>query len=177
MKGRSRRIPKFVPPATAWLARLRHGFSLVRTGAAAGWDAVLRRCGLRAGPAPVVPLGERGERAAAEYLERLGFRIVARQFRCRFGELDLVAVEGERIVFVEVKAREEAVRGRPIEAVDDRKRERMSKAAVYFLKRKRLLGRPARFDVVGVLWPAGAAVPTIEHVRDAFESEYDSFYS
>lgn len=177
MKRKPKRIPKFVPPAAAWRARLRQGVRSLFAYAAAGWNAVLLRCGLRSSPPPAVPLGERGERAAAEYLESLGYRIVARQFRCRYGELDLVAVEGERIVFVEVKAREEAVRGRPIEAVDDRKRERTSKAAVYFLKRKRLLGRPTRFDVVGVLWPAGVAVPTIEHVRDAFESEYDSFYS
>lgn len=102
-------------------------------------------------------MGARGEAAAARYLKRLGYRILVRGDRVRLGEIDLVALDGRTIVFVEVKTRESADSGHPAEAVDSGKQRRLTRLALSFLKRHRLLEYPARFDIVAVTWPAGAA--------------------
>lgn len=116
-----------------------------------------------------VSLGRRGEEAAAAYLERLGFRILHRAHRSRYGELDLIAVDGDVIVFIEVKTRRSADRGSPSLAVDRRKQTRMTRAALAYLKRHRMLDRRCRFDVVAVVWPEGGE-PEIRHYRAAFEA-------
>ena len=123
------------------------------------------------------PLGVRGEEAAARYLKRLGYRIVARADRLKPGELDLVAIDRDTVVFVEVKTRESAEAGHPSEA-DAAKQRRLTRAAVTFLKCHGLLESPARFDVVAVIWPAGQRRPTIEHIPNAFEASGQwEFYS
>lgn len=118
--------------------------------------------------APPLSQGQRGEVAAAKFLRRLGYRIVARGERSRLGELDLVAVDGRTVVFVEVKTRDSVAHGRPEEAVDNEKQRRVTRAALGYLKRHGLLEQPARFDVVSVVWPSNSKQPTIEHFRDAF---------
>jgi len=129
-------------------------------------------------PVAGAPLGARGEEAAARHLRRLGYRIVARANRLKAGELDLVAVDGETVVFVEVKTRESAGMGQPWEAVDAAKQRRLTRAAVTFLKCHGLLESPARFDVVAVTWPNGQRRPTIEHFQNAFEAAgRGEFYS
>jgi putative endonuclease len=84
------------------------------------------------------------------------------------GELDIVAVDGRTVVFVEVKTRRSADAGHPAEAIDDLKERRMTQAARAYLKTHRLLEHSSRFDVVAVTWPAGSKRPTIEHIIDAF---------
>ncbi len=115
-------------------------------------------------------LGQRGEAAAARFLKRLGYKIVARGERDKQGELDLVAVDGRTVVFVEVKTRRSADVGHPVEAVDPAKQRRLTRLAVAFLKRHRLLDESARFDIVAVTWPADKRKPTIEHFPNAFEA-------
>jgi len=115
-------------------------------------------------------LGLSGEEAAARYLKRLGYRIVARGDRLKTGEIDLVAVDRQTVVFVEVKTRESTEAGHPSEAVDAVKQRRLTRAAVTFLKHHGLLESPARFDVVAVTWPENERRPTIEHVRNAFDA-------
>jgi len=117
-----------------------------------------------------LPLGPRGERAAARYLRRQGYKIVARGERSPLGEIDLVAVDGRTVVFVEVKTRESQDGGHPADAVTPDKQRRLTRLALAYLKRHRLLENPARFDVVAITWPAGARQPTIEHLRAAFEA-------
>ena len=119
---------------------------------------------------PRKPLGRRGEAAAARYLRRRGYKILARGDNFGPGELDLVALDRETIVFVEVKTRQSQEAGHPSEAVDQRKQRRLTLLAVTFLKRYSLLERPARFDVVAVTWPADRWFPRIEHVKNAFEA-------
>jgi putative endonuclease len=114
--------------------------------------------------------GQRGEAAAARYLKRLGYKIVASRQRDRLGELDIVAVDGRTVVFVEVKTRVSQEAGGPEEAVDLEKQKRMTRAALGFLKRHKLLEFAARFDVVAVTWPRDQRRPTIEHFRNAFEA-------
>jgi len=114
-------------------------------------------------------LGQRGEAAAARYLRRLGYVIVARGHRDNIGEIDLVAVDGRTIVFVEVKTRTSHDAGHPADAVDEAKQQRLTRLALAYLKRHDLLGYSARFDVVAVTWPAEGGRPTIEHYPSAFE--------
>jgi putative endonuclease len=113
-------------------------------------------------------LGERGEDAAATFLKRRGFRILARGLDSRLGELDIIAVDGRTIVFVEVKTRRSTDAGHPAEAIDPRKERRMTQAAMGYLKSKRLLNYAARFDVVAITWPEDARNPAIEHYQNAF---------
>lgn len=114
--------------------------------------------------------GDRGERAAAKFLKRQGFRIVQRNYSTPWGEIDIVAVDGTTIVFVEVKTRSTVVAGRPEEAVTFDKQKKLTQMALAYLKKHRLLEHPARFDVVAVLWPEDAHEPEIRHIRNAFET-------
>jgi len=115
------------------------------------------------------PLGRRGEDAAARYLRRLGYTIVARGHRDTIGELDLVAVDGRTLVFIEVKTRTTHDAGHPADAVDEAKQQRITRLALSYMKRHDLLECSARFDVVAVTWPDRGR-PTIEHFKSAFEA-------
>ncbi len=127
---------------------------------------------------PAKSLGQRGEAAAARYLKRRGYKILARGDRLDPGELDLVAADRDTIVFVEVKTRQSHDAGHPADAVDAAKQRRLTRLAVTFLKRHRLLERPARFDVIAITWPAGKWFATIEHFKNAFDAVGDwEFYS
>lgn len=118
-----------------------------------------------------LPLGRRGERHAARYLRRKGYKIVARGTRSRRGELDLVAVDGRTVVFVEVKTRRHAGDESPAIAVGEEKQRRIARAALIFLKSHGLLENAARFDVVAIIWPRDARWPTcVEHFVNAFEA-------
>jgi len=119
---------------------------------------------------PKKTLGQRGEAAAARYLRRRGYKILARSDHFGPGELDLVALDGKTIVFVEVKTRQSDVMGRPSEAVDERKQRKLTRLAETFLKRHRLSECHGRFDVIGITWPAKNWFPTIEHIKNAFEA-------
>jgi putative endonuclease len=118
-------------------------------------------------------LGRAAEELAAQRLRRAGFRIVERNARTRAGELDLIAMEGDALAFVEVKAaRVGAVAGpeRPALAVGRAKQARLRRLAREWLaQRGRLRGVGAlRFDVVGVSFDAAGRVVDFEHIRNAF---------
>jgi putative endonuclease len=116
-------------------------------------------------------LGEQGERAAARFLRRRSYKIVARRRRLRYGEFDIVAVDGRTIVFVEVKTRRSEGEIRPADSIGPERRRRMSRAAVAYLKSFGLLDYPARFDIVEVVWPKDARRPAIRHHKNAFPAE------
>ncbi len=115
-------------------------------------------------------LGDRGERAAVKYLKQQGFRIIARQYRNSYGEVDIIAQDGKTMVFVEVKTRTSTNDGQPFEAVDTRKQEKLTRIALAWLKQYDRLEQPARFDVVSILWPDDKGEPQIQHFRNAFEA-------
>jgi putative endonuclease len=115
-------------------------------------------------------LDRRGERAAERHVRRLGYKIVARRQRDLLGELDLVAVDGRTIVFIEVKTRASHDAGHPAEAVDAAKQQKLTRLALAYLKRHDLLEYPARFDVLALTWPKDAKKPKIEHYQNAFEA-------
>lgn len=114
--------------------------------------------------------GSRAERAAVKFLRRAGYRILACNVRLPGGELDVIAVDGETIVFVEVRSTEAGDAGRPALSVDDAKQRKLTSLALLWLQSKGLLGRPARFDVLAVSWPATSRHPVIDHHPNAFEA-------
>ena len=95
-------------------------------------------------------LGKSGEDIAAEELERRGYAILARRYRTARGEIDIVAVDGDTLVFVEVKVRETEECGTAAEAVTPDKQRRLGRMAVDFLARQDIPDRPCRFDVVAI---------------------------
>ncbi len=109
--------------------------------------------------------GGEGEREAARYLRKQGLRILVRSYRTPLGEVDLIAREGDTLVFIEVKTRRQ---GQPAEAVTLEKQRRLTLAALRFLKEYKLLEQRCRFDVVAIVWPEGQRIPTVEHIRHAF---------
>lgn len=113
-------------------------------------------------------LGDRGEVFAVRYLKQHKFQILETQHRNTYGEMDVIALDGDCIVFVEVKTRSSTDSGRPLEAVDHRKQQRLTRIALAWLKKKKRLGKPARFDVISIVW-AEHEEPDLQHFRNAFE--------
>jgi putative endonuclease len=115
-------------------------------------------------------LGPRGEAVAAEFLTARGYRVVSRNFRCPQGEIDIIAVDGDTVVFVEVKSRRSGQAADPETNVDRRKRRRLVRAALVYAGRKGLDDCPCRFDVIAIVLPEKDE-PQIEHFEDAFPAE------
>jgi putative endonuclease len=113
-------------------------------------------------------LGAEGEARAAAHLERLGFRVLARNARADGVELDLVAARGGLVVFVEVKTRRGRRLGAPEEAVDARKRARLWRGAAAWLHAQRMGAVRVRFDVIACELGAGGAC-RLRHLEGAFD--------
>ena len=125
---------------------------------------------LAVNPTAKMALGERGEKFAAKYLRRHGYRILVRRFKTRAGEIDIVCRHGEWLVFVEVKTRKNDDYGTPSEAVTKEKQNHMSRTALDYL---RLLNHPRirfRFDIVEVILQDGVRKPAdIRLIQNAFD--------
>ncbi|ACY15024.1 YraN family protein [Haliangium ochraceum] len=106
--------------------------------------------------------GQRGEDRAAEILLGAGYSIVERNYRCRLGEIDIVAREGDCLVFVEVRARSSARWGGALATVDAAKQRRIARVAAHYLAARRPRYEACRFDVLGLTGDQ------VELVRDAF---------
>ncbi len=115
-------------------------------------------------------LGRRGEELALTFLKKNGYRILEKNYVCKMGEIDIIAQERDTLAFVEVKTRRSTTFGPPQMAVDQKKQEQLSKAALHFLKEKRLEMVKARFDVVAIL--LGPKGEKIELIRNAFDVQY-----
>jgi putative endonuclease len=114
--------------------------------------------------------GTRSERAAARFLKGLGYRILARNYSCPHGELDVIALDGDCVVFVEVRSTGTDNAARPAGSVDFAKQQRLTHLALHFLQRHRLLNHSARFDVLAISWPADRREPAMVHYPNAFEA-------
>ena len=112
-------------------------------------------------------LGDLGEKAAEDLLAANGYRIVARNHRCPRGEVDLVAEQGELLVFVEVRTRASSAFGGPEETVNVRKQQRIVAAAMDYLAHRRGPRRGIRFDVVAV---TDGPKATVQHFENAFDA-------
>ncbi len=114
-----------------------------------------------------IEFGKQAEKTAVEFLKTKGYKILQRNYRTKFGEVDIIAEDKGTICFVEVKARHSSSFGVPEEAVFARKQRQISKAAIYYLKSNNLLERSARFDVLSLLYLDN--LPKISLIKDAFE--------
>lgn len=114
-------------------------------------------------------LGRWGEALAADYLRQKGYEILASGWRCRFGEIDLIARDKEYLCFVEVKLRRSTAFGTAAEFVDGRKQQRLRTTAQLYLQQHPTVLQP-RFDVMEVLAPQGMATKAVKirHLADAF---------
>jgi len=122
-------------------------------------------------PDPRQILGSAGERLALEHLERLGCRLVARNHRTRYGELDLVVIDGRTLVFVEVKTRRASAAGpTPWDALDERKRRQVRRMGRAFLHdvADRPFGAEVRFDAIGVIVDDRHRLVRLDHLEAAF---------
>ena len=115
-------------------------------------------------------LGKVGEDLARKRLKDLGYRILETNYRCPLGEIDLIARDGDTLVFVEIKTRRNQPSGLAKEAVHKRKQAQLSKAALAYMKHKSLWGAKARFDVVAIGMSDGKK--EVEIIQDAFELAY-----
>ena len=113
--------------------------------------------------------GQAGEDLACAHLEQRGMRVVERNFRCRGGEIDVIARDRDTVVFVEVKERTGSSHGTAIEAVTPLKRHRLLRAARLYAAHHGLSESPLRFDVVAIDW--GPDGPRVRHEEDAFGAE------
>jgi putative endonuclease len=141
-----------------WITIIRHRYVAIRFGSID----------------PQAPLGKRGEQAAARLLRQKGLVVVAESEDDRLGEIDLIALDRRRntLIFVEVKTLGTTKPGHPAERVDEAKQARITRAAMRYLKRKKLLGVSSRFDVVAVWWHGNQCLPDrIEHYEAAFEAQ------
>ena len=115
-------------------------------------------------------MGRWGEGIAAEYLRKKHYTIVAANYRCRFGEIDLIAMDGNTLCFVEVKTRSNLAVGLPRDYVTAAKRERIRKTALFYLSEKNL-DCPVRFDVAEVYRGTDGGLARIVYMKNAFEVE------
>lgn len=111
--------------------------------------------------------GREGESEAAKFLTTNGYRIIERNYEKKFGEIDLVAMDGDTLCFIEVKTRDGLEYGHPFEALTISKQRNIRKLAKVYLMEKEIEDTFIRFDVVGILWN-DQAVPQIELLKNAF---------
>ncbi len=116
-------------------------------------------------------LGEVGEAIAVTFLKGIKYSIIEQNFRCKCGEIDIIARDGKTLVFVEVKTRSNAAFGVPQLAVTPFKQRQISKTALTWLAQKKLQDASARFDVIAIL-QRNQTVPEIEHIKNAFDLAY-----
>ncbi len=112
-------------------------------------------------------LGEKGERAARQYLERRGFEIIDANWTCGFGEVDIVAIDEETLVFVEVKTRSGIEHGLPEEAITQTKRKKYEKIAMAYLEQSEYNDLPIRFDAISITLMAEDRA-FLRHHKNAF---------
>lgn len=121
-------------------------------------------------PDPRHVLGRAGERLALEHLERLGYSLVARNHRTRFGEIDLIVANERSLVFVEVKTRRSARPAAAWDSLDERKRRRVRRLAAAYLGEEgvRPRRREIRFDAIGITIDGRGRMACLEHFESAF---------
>jgi putative endonuclease len=115
-------------------------------------------------------IGKKGEDLALHKMNRLGYKCIARNFRCNLGEIDLIARDGDCLVFVEIKTRRGKSVGYAKEAIDERKRKKLSQVALAYMKTHDCMDVKSRFDVVAI--NLQGREKEIEIIKNAFELAY-----
>ena len=116
-----------------------------------------------------IKIGKIGESFAVDYLKAQDYWILERNYRLRFGEIDLIARQGRRTVFIEVKTRRSLKFGAPQTAVTPTKQKQISKVALSYLQERNLLGAACRFDVIAVYLSLKCELIDLQHIENAFE--------
>ncbi len=111
-------------------------------------------------------LGEKGEELAVRFLKKKGYKIIKQNYKTRIGEIDIIARDGNALVFIEVKTRESIEYGLPFEAINSAKKRKIANVALLYLKRLKEIP-PCRFDVVSIYYKQDN--PEFELIKDAFE--------
>lgn len=111
-----------------------------------------------------VAIGMNGESLAVEYLIKKNFKIITRNYRCRFGEIDIIASKDDMYIFIEVKTRRNLLFGRPSEAINGKKREHCVNAAQCFIKHFKLKDVDFRFDAVEIILTPSLKIEHIENI-------------
>ena len=113
-------------------------------------------------------LGRKGEEAAAQYLINKGYALLCRNFTCNIGEIDLVALDREALVFVEVRSRSGTEYGLAQESITKRKQHKLRQLAWYYLQVERKTESCCRFDVIAVLFDREGTLIKLDHITNAF---------
>ncbi|GIQ68663.1 UPF0102 protein [Xylanibacillus composti] len=111
-------------------------------------------------------LGDAGERSAAAFLAARGYRLLEQNWRCRSGELDIIAEKGARLIFVEVRTRQSDRKGTAAESVDVRKQWKLRQLAQIYLQQSRRQEEQVQFDVLALMW--NGSEWSIQHIEHAF---------
>ncbi|MEE9101374.1 MULTISPECIES: YraN family protein [Pseudomonas] len=123
------------------------------------------------GNSPSQKAGREAEASARAHLEQHGLRLVAQNWTCRRGELDLVMLDGDTVVFVEVRSRRHDAWGGALESVDSRKRQRLTAAAEHFLQQNARWSRhPCRFDIVAIDHRTPGSAGHLNWIPNAFDT-------
>ncbi|HXV27529.1 MAG TPA: YraN family protein [bacterium] len=115
-------------------------------------------------------LGQRGEMIGWSYLLKKGYRILEKNYRCPLGEIDVIAMKGRRVVFIEIKTRSHARFGRPEEAVHAAKQKKLIQLALWYMKQKKMEETPCAFDVLAITLKDHED-PEIHLLEDAFTAD------
>jgi putative endonuclease len=115
-------------------------------------------------------IGQKGENLAADYLQNAGYTVLERNYRCKLGEIDIIARDNDTLVFIEVRSRSSLAFGLPQESINRRKRHQISKVALEYMIRRKLKNIPARFDVVAVSFEGRKE--KVDLIKDAFELSF-----
>jgi len=105
---------------------------------------------------------------ASAYLTECGYRVLERNFSCKAGEIDIIAIQGDTVVFIEVKSRSSVKYGQPSEAVSIPKQRKIVKTALYYMQKNKLLDYMCRFDVIEILFDEENN-QQINLIKDAFQ--------
>jgi putative endonuclease len=112
--------------------------------------------------------------AACGFLKEHGYEILEKNYKCKLGEIDVIARRHGRLAFIEIKTRTSVQFGTPQEAVDLRKQEKILMVAQWYMKEKKVVKTPVAFDMVAILWKEGQT-PEIRLIADAFEKGDKSY--
>lgn len=114
--------------------------------------------------------GKQGEAMAVELLKAQGYRIIGQNVRSKFGEIDIVAQDGETLCFVEIRSRTGTKFGLPEESINGLKQWRLTRLANWYLQSRRISGVVVRFDVLSIIYAADGAAPQTRLIKGAFEA-------
>ncbi|PID58525.1 YraN family protein [candidate division KSB3 bacterium] len=115
-----------------------------------------------------VKIGKKGEQLAYEYILRQGYTVLERNFRCKLGEIDLIAGDRNMVVFLEVRTKSSTACGPAYNSVTPRKQQHVKRTALFYIAQRNLVNTQFRFDVIGITLNLSNGTHTLDHIQNAF---------